>query len=95
MGGGRRWKAGRTVVVLDTGAEVADVFPGPADHLARHDPARVTAEVEAERAVVDAYDRSSAHDGEAAACRDGLRTTVLLLAPAYADHVDYREAWRP
>ncbi|MFJ9456888.1 DUF6221 family protein [Kitasatospora sp. NPDC101447] len=89
------WRAERTVVVLDTGAEIADVFLGPADHIARFDPARVMAEVDAKRAVVDAHDRPPGNDNAPAAFRDGLRTAVLLLASVYADHADYREEWRP
>ncbi|MFJ8627861.1 DUF6221 family protein [Kitasatospora sp. NPDC093550] len=89
------WTAERTVVVLDTGAEIADAFLGPADHIARFDPARVMAEVDAKRAIVDAYDRSPGNDGTTVACHEGLHTAVLLLASVYADHADYRDEWRP
>ncbi|MFJ8476431.1 DUF6221 family protein [Kitasatospora sp. NPDC094011] len=89
------WQAERTVVVLDTGAEIADVFLGPADHIARFDPARVIAEVDAKRAIVDAYDRPPGDDCALAASHDELHTTVLLLASVYADHADYRQEWRP
>ncbi|MFD5617047.1 DUF6221 family protein [Streptomyces yangpuensis] len=89
------WTAERTVVVLDMGAEIADVFLGPADHIARFDPARVMTEVDAKRAIADAYDRSRRNDGVAAASHEGLHTAVLLLASVYADRAGYREEWRP
>ncbi|MFF4433630.1 DUF6221 family protein, partial [Streptomyces sp. NPDC001513] len=89
------WTAERTVVVLDTGAEIADVFLGPADHIARFDPARVMTEVDAKRAIVDAYDGSPGSDDATATSHEGLHTAVLLLASVYADHADYREEWRP
>lgn len=71
---------------------------GPVDaaHIARHDPARVLAEVEAKRDVVRLAER--AHDyhetfmnGFGAAMEGALR----LFALAYADHPDYRPEWRP
>ncbi|MFJ3880807.1 DUF6221 family protein [Streptomyces sp. NPDC090077] len=89
------WKAERTVVVLDTGAEIEDVFLGPADHIARFDPARALAEVEAKRAIVDTYARPPGNDGVPRAFRDGLHIAILLLASVYADHADYSEEWRP
>ncbi|WP_051942702.1 DUF6221 family protein [Streptacidiphilus rugosus] len=89
------WTAERTVVVLDTGAEIADVFLGPADHIARFDPARVMTDVDAKRAIVDAYDHSPANAGAKVSSHEGLHTAVLLLASVYADHADYREEWRP
>ena len=72
-------------------------------HIARHDPARVLAECEAKRRIVEEvvphleHVESSAIDGgmydEDAphAQRDLLR----LLALPYTDHPDYREEWRP
>jgi hypothetical protein len=73
-------------------------------HIARHDPARVLAEVEAKRRIIDraefvanhgpARDHVRALDmttGASAALRDVLR----LLALPYADHPAYREEWRP
>lgn len=88
------WKAERTVVVLDTGGEIPEVYLGPADHIARFDPARILREVEAKRALLDLYEASQT-TGPAAGYRDGLRQALVLLASAYADHADYRESWRP
>jgi hypothetical protein len=58
-----------------------------ARHIARHDPARVLAEVAAKRAIVnmDEDDRYS----------DAYVVAIRALAAAYADHPDYDEAWRP
>jgi hypothetical protein len=88
---------------------VAPGGPGSAEHVARHDPARVLAECEARRRIVQA-------------CRDarpemtflGTRppgmadfpiaalgqhqlaaVTLALLALPYADHPHYRPEWRP
>jgi hypothetical protein len=65
-------------------------------HIARHDPARVLAEVDAKRDVIRLAER--AHDyhatfvsGFAAAMEDALRKFAL----AYADHPDYKPEWAP
>jgi hypothetical protein len=51
-----------------------------AEHMARHDPARVLREVEAKRAIVS----------------EGAPEYLLVhLAAVYADHPDYRDEWRP
>ncbi|MFI7337232.1 DUF6221 family protein [Streptomyces sp. NPDC050085] len=88
------WRAERTVVVLDTGAEIPEVYLGPADHIARFDPARIVREVEARRALLDLYEAAQAA-GMAVGYRDGLRQALAMLASVYADHADYREHWRP
>jgi hypothetical protein len=67
---------------------------GLANHWARHDPARVLADVEAKREVLRLAAR--AHDyhetfmnGFASAMEGALR----LFALAYADHPEYRQEW--
>lgn len=74
-----------------------------ANHIARHDPARVLAEVEAKREMLreadsfcaeyyaDMDDDSSAY--QRAAC--WRETNARLLALPYANHPDYRDEWRP
>lgn len=81
-----------------TGAE--SVLP----HVGRHDPARVLAEVEAKRRILDVADRLMADAAEQAfepggsvwliyhATANRLRQYVAL---PYADHPDYDPAWRP
>lgn len=71
------------------------------DHIARHDPDRVLAEVAAKRALVDDYaevaelDTEDAEPEFAYGRAAGLGIAVRLIAAAYAAHPDYREAWRP
>jgi hypothetical protein len=61
------------------------------DHIIRHDPARILAEIEAKRALVDEFERC----GPNTQGYSGLRFAVRVLATVYADHPDYREEWRP
>lgn len=74
-----------------------------AEHIARHDPARVLAEVAAKRAIVEHFDRllTGPEDGD-----EGSATVMLYgaaailcairhLAAAYADHPEYRREWAP
>ncbi len=91
------WRV-ETSGIITTSSET-DVYTDDrelAEHIARHDPARVLAEVEARREVVRLAER--AHDyhetfmnGFAAAMEGALR----LFAQAHANHPDYREEWRP
>ncbi|MGZ4524215.1 MAG: DUF6221 family protein, partial [Mycobacteriaceae bacterium] len=65
-------------------------------HIARHDPARVLAECEAKRRIVERYRVCEPNYDEG----NRLETRVLdwtmrLLALPYADHPDYDPAWRP
>jgi len=85
------------------GDEVAYVRRRGMEHIARHDPARVLAEVEAKRRILEEASGAdwlpaNARDDEpeyaygiARAWNDALK----LLALPYADHADYREEWRP
>ncbi|MET8278287.1 DUF6221 family protein [Micromonospora sp. NPDC005174] len=72
------------------------------EHIARHDPARVLAEVDAKRRILDIH-----HDdghGDCDGCgldAIGLHVhqldecpTLLALALAYADRPGYRDEWR-
>lgn len=94
MAGDGEWRAERTVVVLETGAEIPDVYLGTADHIARFDPARVFREVKAKRALLDLYETTQMTD-PAAGYLDGLGQALTLLALAYVDDADYREEWKP
>lgn len=89
-----QWRAERTVVVLDTGAEIQDVYLGPADHIARFDPARIVAEVAAKRALVDTFE-AAIRVKAPVAYRVGLHKAVALLASVYHEHADYRAEWQP
>ncbi|MFC9821392.1 DUF6221 family protein [Streptomyces erythrochromogenes] len=62
-----------------------------AKHIARHDPSRVLAEVDAKRQAIDACE-TFLHDSEDGT--DPCAATVLCaLALPYADHPDYRQEW--
>jgi hypothetical protein len=77
-----------------------------AEHIARQNPARVLAEVEAKRRLVKEFAqtgsepdtperRDSPHWQGDFGYLQGLARAVHLLASTYADHPDYREEWRP
>jgi hypothetical protein len=83
---------------------------GPlAQHIARWDPARVLAECDAKRRIIELFrETTEGEDGisddadflrqmdEIATGRwEALRSVIRLLALPYADHPDYREEWRP
>lgn len=71
-------------------------------HIVRHDPARVLAEIDAKRQIVEDFERADRYSrttwGQSNADQSRARTmgkVVRLLALPYADHPDYREEWRP
>ncbi|MGY1439556.1 DUF6221 family protein [Streptomyces reniochalinae] len=82
-----------------------------AAHIARHDPARVLAEVDAKRRIIELHhvvggwqdeDGNDHGDGcgecghsEEYSDRDGWCETLRLLALPHADHPEYREEWKP
>lgn len=73
------------------------MFAGPtAIHVARHDPARVLAEVKAKRALLAqaAEMREVASATEAWSLNDYADGIERNLAAPYADHPDYDPAWR-
>lgn len=90
----------------DCGTYVSHAF-AEGDHIARHDPARVLAECEAKRRIVEEHsDGGKDWDGQRFVhwCRRcaGRRghepwpcPTLRALALPYADHPDYRQEWRP
>lgn len=65
------------------------------EHIARHDPARVLAECEAKRRIVEVF---APHVGGPTDRHDfgqyAGRQTLGALAGIYADHPDFDEAWR-
>ncbi len=71
--------------------------PEQADHIARHDPARVLRDVEAKRRLLVQFElrgnsvRSVVRPSTGGVWDDLLR----ILALPYADHEDYRPEWRP
>jgi hypothetical protein len=76
----------RKVMIADCGSGAFTLTP----HIARHDPARILAEVEAKRRIVDRYAWLCEHGDTG-----GTAWVLPLLALPYADHPDYRNEWRP
>lgn len=68
-----------------------------AEHIARHDPARVMREVEAKRQILTAHggdlDEQSMFCGHCE--HDTPCPTLRAVAAVYADHPDYRQEWTP
>jgi hypothetical protein len=86
------------VVVFDEGSPSEE----QAAHIARHDPARVLAEVAAKKRILDLYDAAhsdAVRDAIGIDSQDGtisaITAALQYLATVYADHPDYNEAWRP
>lgn len=100
---GERWEREGTEWVF--GVPSADTiwfdhsYPHVGDHIARWDPARVLAEVEAKRSLLAAYDEArayySANRSAPAGEVHGLWTAVKFSALPYADQPGYRDEWRP
>jgi hypothetical protein len=97
--GNRRWLVQDNMIELWPEREDDGFMSWPtradARHAARHDPARVLAEVEAKRRIIAEHhpvDPCDAHD----ASFDTIPCdTLLALASVYAEHPDYREEWKP
>ncbi|MFI9824435.1 DUF6221 family protein [Streptomyces sp. NPDC052013] len=62
-----------------------------AEHIVRHDPARVLREVEAKRRILTAYEN---YDQDAPEL-DVPYSVIQLLALPYEGRPGYREQWRP
>jgi hypothetical protein len=63
------------------------------EHIARHDPARVLAEVDAKRRILDwAVETARVVDQDQYALAP--EQVVMLLGLPYAGHLDYRQEWR-
>ncbi|MFF8406927.1 DUF6221 family protein [Streptomyces sp. NPDC015684] len=72
-----------------------------AEFASRQDPARVLADIEADRALLAQYEAVADMDTEDAEPEFaygravGLGVAVCYRALKYANHTDYREEWRP
>ncbi len=86
-------------VVLYSGPD--EVMRGPlrdGAHIAHHNPARVLAEVDAKRRIVElcAEEDGGVEIGVGVSPEQWLAQSVLrLLAEVYADRPGYRQEWRP
>lgn len=79
---------------------------GIGEHIARHAPRRVLAEVAAKRQIVERYEEHARLDretfeaeGQHARSLSSLRAAYWdacrSLAAVWSDHPDYREEWKP
>ena len=73
-----------------------------AEHVTRHDPARVLREVEAGRALLRRHEEDRHVPGQCSNCFDAFGQhlawpcpTIRIIAAVYSDNPDYDEAWRP
>lgn len=81
------------------GAASLGVHEATSAHIARWDPARVLAECQAKRRIVEEWKAIDLSVGDAVdrllggGEKAGLALTMRLLALPYADHDDYRQEW--
>lgn len=86
--------------IVTTGPE-DDVYTDDrevAEHIARHDPARVLREVAAKRELLADYERFAAERRRMMGGWDSYPETSPVLtafAAVYSDHPEYRDEWRP
>lgn len=76
-----------------TGDTLADF----ADHIAANDPARVLADIDIKRQIIDAYAEAAANEGHAEHTdgrANGLGHAVRLLSLPYSHLRDYKPEWR-
>jgi hypothetical protein len=95
--GYREWDIPCTGVVQVAGGDLDGLVVAPrnaAIHVARHDPARVLADVAAKRWLVDRAEHVMASSRDHAEATAWLHV-VQRLATVYADHPDYDPAWQP
>ncbi|HEY9449871.1 MAG TPA: DUF6221 family protein [Gemmatimonadaceae bacterium] len=70
--------------------------PEEAEHIARHDPARVLRDIEARRELLRVAERAhDYHQTFTNGFASALEGTLRLFALAYADHPGYRSEWAP
>jgi hypothetical protein len=84
--------------------EQARMWISEAEHMARHDPARVLRDVEAKRRLLAQYQavcdevrspKSAEHRMNARARQFALDEVLVTLALPFSDHTDYNPSWSP
>lgn len=74
-------------------------WPAQADHIARHSPTRVLAEIDTKRQFLSRYEAMASGVWVVAGMESILseyrRVVLPLLALPYADHPEYRPEWVP
>ena len=80
-----------TTVLHGWGYDASGIHAEDADraHIARHDPARILAECEARRRIVEFHAASTNHD-----FRRAFDWALRSLALPYADHPAFKEEWK-
>jgi len=95
---------GETGVIVVTEGDRAEEcasanWAGIAEHIVRHDPARVLREVEATRRLIRAHAKWCEGRCEAKFPEGGFDAAhfwnIKVRAEVYADHPGYRDDWRP
>ncbi|GAA0347789.1 DUF6221 family protein [Actinoallomurus spadix] len=98
------WSAGSGPLgegwVLGTKEDINAHSAEAAEHIARHDPARIVREVQAKRRLLDQLypeikGADEAIEGEWNRNPYNADGLLELLALPYANHPQYREEWRP
>jgi hypothetical protein len=85
------------VVSVDYFTVCEDLEDTDAAHIARHDPARVLAEVAAKRKLLDEYEAASRDpdtDPEVLGYAAGLDVAVQHVSQGFAGRPGWREEWR-
>jgi hypothetical protein len=72
-----------------------DVYPDKftAEHIIRFDPARVLADVEAKRRIIERWEHAT-RDPDDFEEQWGLEWAMRALAQPYADHPDFDSGWK-
>lgn len=76
-------------LVASTGGRYA------AEHIARHDPARVLREVAAKRAILAAYLSERENEFLGGGYCEGLEEAVKIIAATWSGHEGYQPRWAP
>lgn len=86
-----------TVAELEQSPSIEGWLSDRLDHIARHDPARVLVDVEANRQIVELHEENAHRECRLCGHLDGDYpcTTLRLHALPFAGHPDYRPEWRP
>ncbi|MBM4517494.1 hypothetical protein GS432_19495 [Rhodococcus hoagii] len=64
-----------------------------AEHIARHDPARVLREIEAKRRILDRAQELHDDPFDTVLFTEYVETVLPVMAATYSDHPDYQPHW--
>ncbi|MGQ5606186.1 DUF6221 family protein [Streptomyces sp. EKS3.2] len=89
------WTYAIATVEPEVSAHRAECDTADADHIVRHDPARVLREIDAARVLLAQYEGLKSGLPDDMSGVFALETAIRAKAAVYADRPGYREAWRP